>query len=90
MKDPRFTQLAKTLVHHSMKVTSGDKVLVEAFDIPIDFTVELVNVIGAAGGEPIVSTYHQQVMRAVMNNASEGQMKTIGQIERKRMEAVDC
>ena len=34
MKDPRYTKLAKTLVHHSMKVKPGDKVLVEAFDIP--------------------------------------------------------
>ena len=90
MKDPRFSKLAKTLVHHSMEVKPGDKVLVEAFDIPIDFTVELINAIGEAKGEPIVSTYHVQVMRAVMKNATESQMKTIGAIERKRMEAVDC
>ena len=90
MKDPRYAKLAQTLVRHSTKVTPGDKVLVEAFDIPVDFTVELINAIGKAGGEPIVSTYHQQVQRAVINNASPGQMKTIGAIERKRMEAVDC
>lgn len=90
MKDPRYTRLAETLVHHSMQVKKGDKVLVEAFDIPVDFTVELINVIGQAGGEPIVSTYHQQVLRALYNNATESQMKTIGAIERKRMEAVDC
>jgi aminopeptidase len=90
MKDPRFTKLAQTLVHHSMEVKPGDKVLIEAFDIPIDFTVELINAIGAAKGEPIVSTYQVQVMRAVMRNATESQMKTIGSIERKRMEAVDC
>jgi aminopeptidase len=90
MKDPRFTQLARTLVHHSMKVARGDKVLVEAFDIPIDFTAELINVIGQAGGVPVVSTYHQQVLRAMFQNASEDQMKFIGEIERKRMEGVQC
>ncbi len=90
MKDPRFTQLAKTLVHHSMKVARGEKVLVEAFDIPADFTVELVNVIAQAGGVPVVSTYQQQVLRAMYCNATEAQMKFIGEIERKRMEGVQC
>jgi leucyl aminopeptidase (aminopeptidase T) len=42
MKDPRFTQLAKVLVQHSMRVNGGDKVLVEAFDIPSDFVVEMI------------------------------------------------
>jgi aminopeptidase len=90
MKDPRYTQLAKTLVHHSMKVTKGDKVLVEAFDIPTDFTVELINTIGQAGGEPIVSTYNQQVLRAMNQNATPQQMQFIGEVERKRMEGVQC
>jgi aminopeptidase len=90
MKDPRFTQLANTLVHHSMRVTKGDKVLVEAFEIPVDFTCELINVIGQAGGEPIVSTYHQQVLRALYRNSTASQMKFIGEVERKRMEGVQC
>jgi aminopeptidase len=90
MKDPRFTDLAKTLVHHSCRVRSGDKVLIEAFDIPHDFTVELVKTVAAAGGRPIVSTYHQPVLRAMFQNASEEQMCALGQVERARMEAVQC
>jgi aminopeptidase len=90
MKDPRYSDLAKVLVQHSSQVKPGDKVLVEAFDIPTDFTVELIKTIAAAGGVPIVSTYHQQVMRALFNAASEAQMKLIGQVERQRMEAVQC
>jgi aminopeptidase len=90
MKDPRFSQLAKVLVHHSSQVKSGDRVFVEAFDIPTDFTVELIKTVAAAGGLPIVSTYHQQVLRALFNNASEAQMQFIAQIERARMEGVQC
>ena len=90
MKDPRFTELAKTLVHHSCRVKSGDKVLIEAFDIPHDFTVELVKTVAAAGGRPIVSTYQQPVLRAMFQNASEEQMRALGQVERARMEAVQC
>lgn len=42
MKDPRYTQLATVLVQHSMGVQKGEKVLIEAFEIPADFTVELI------------------------------------------------
>jgi len=90
MVDPRFTQLAEVLVRHSARVKAGDKVLIEAFDIPQDFTVVLINTIAKAKGIPVASTYQQQVQRALYRNASDEQMKLIGQIERKRMEAVDC
>ena len=50
MKDPRYSQLADVLVHHSARVKSGDRVLIEAFDIPADFTAELINVIARAKG----------------------------------------
>lgn len=90
MKDPRYTELARTLVHHSCKVQPGDKVLVEAFDIPPEFTVELVRTIASAGGLPVVSTYQQQVMRAVVAAATEAQMRFIAEVEKRRMEGVQC
>jgi aminopeptidase len=90
MKDPRYTRLAELLVNHSIKVQTGDKVLIEAFDIPTDFTTELIRIIAKTGGLPLVSTYHQAVLRALYSAATEEQMKTIGEIERKRMESVQC
>jgi aminopeptidase len=78
------------LVKHSIDLQPGDKVLIEAIDIPTDFTAELIRVIAAQGGLPLVSTYHQAVQRALYMAATEEQMKTIGEIERKRMEAVQC
>jgi aminopeptidase len=90
MNDPRFTELAKVLVNHSCRVKSGEKVLIEAFDIPQDFTIELIKTVAAAGGEPIASTYSVAVQRALYHASSEEQMKTIGRVERARMEAVQC
>lgn len=90
MKDPRYTDLAKVLVHHSCQVKPGDKVLIEAFDIPPDFTVELIKTINAAGGQPIATTYHQPVLRALYHAASEGQMQFIAEVEAKRMAGVQC
>jgi aminopeptidase len=90
MRDPRYTQLAEVLVNHSCEVRRGEKVLVEAFDIPPDFTVELVKTIAKAGGEPVVLTYHQAVMRAMLNAGTEGSLGLIGQVERTRMENVQA
>ncbi len=90
MKDPRYTQLAMLLVRHSIRLAAGEKVLIEAFDIPTDFTAELIRVVADAGGLPLVSTYQQPVLRALYNAATEEQMQTIGGIERARMESVQC
>lgn len=90
MKDPRYTQLADVLVGHSCRLEKGQKVLIEAFDVPADFTVELVKRVAAAGAEPIVSTYQQPVMRAMINAATESQMKFLGSVEAARMSGVDA
>jgi aminopeptidase len=90
MKDPRCKKLAQLLVNHSMEVRSGDKVLIEAFDIPPDFTAELITQVAAAGGMPLVTTYQQPVLRALYQAASQEQMETIGKVEKLRMEAVQC
>jgi len=42
MEDPRQSQLAHLLVNYSTKVKRGDNVLVEAFNIPEEFVIELV------------------------------------------------
>ncbi len=90
MKDPRITELTSLLVRHSMQVRAGEKVLIEAFDIPTDFTVELIRQVESAGGLPLVSTYSPQVLRALVQSASEEQMRFIGQVELARMQGVQC
>jgi aminopeptidase len=90
MKDPRFTDLAKLLVHHSMKLAAGDKVLIEAFDIPPEMTVELVRAVSAAGAVALVSTYQQRVQRALLETATDEQMRLWSAIDRARMQQMDA
>jgi aminopeptidase len=90
MKDPRYTQLAELLVRHSCRIQPGEKVLVEATDIPAEFTVELVRAIAAAGGVPVVETRIGAVTRALLQLASEEQMGLVGGVERGRMEQVQA
>ncbi|MGB7158171.1 MAG: aminopeptidase [Tepidisphaeraceae bacterium] len=90
MKDPRFNQLADLLVHHSCDVQPGENVLIEAFDIPPEFTVELIRAVTKAGGVPLVSTYQQLIQRALFQNATEEQMRLWRDIDRGRMEQMNC
>jgi len=90
MKDPRYGELAKLLVHHSAQVKRGDKVLVEAFDIPTDFTTTLIRAIAEAGGIPLAQTYHDAVRRALQEVGSEAQLELMAEVDRHRMENVQC
>ena len=90
MKDPRLAKLATLLVEHSTAIKPGDTVLIEAFDIPTNFTACLIHAIAQAGGLPMVATHHQEVLRALYQCASDEQMRTIGEIESARMSATQC
>lgn len=86
MSDARFEKLANILVSHSMALKPGDKTLVEAADVPPDMVNALVNRIAAAGALPFVITRQQRVQRTLYRNASEEQMRIIGDWELSLME----
>lgn len=90
MTDPRMTKLADLLVNYSCKVKKGDNVLVEAIDIPHDFTRILVAAIADAGGRPIVWLKSNVVNRALMLSGSEEQWQTIADAEKGLMKKVQC
>lgn len=91
MKDPRITRLAETLVDHSCQLKPGQKVLVEAFDLPDPALVcALVDLITQRGGIPLVSWKSNTVLRSLYKNATVANMELIGRFERDRMAEMDC
>lgn len=88
MIDARWQKLADVLVHHSVRVQPGDKVLIEAFDMPPDFVALLMRTISDAGGIPIAETKTTPVLRALYQNATEEQIRFLAGLERQRMEGV--
>lgn len=90
MFDPRHERLVDVIVQHSCKVKAGEKVLVETFDIPEDFTVLLLRGIRRAGGLPVCLTKQNRVLRELYRQSSEEQMRFWGQIERAQMEGVQA
>lgn len=90
MRDPRVAKLAEILVGHSTQVQPGEKVLMEAYDIPDDVVNTVVDAIAKAGGLPFVSVKRNAVLRALYQNASEEQMRLTGELEQTRMAAMDA
>ena len=90
MADPRYQRLAEIIVHHACAVGDGDKVLIEAFDMPEQFLVVLIDAIAAAGGHPLCVTKSNRVLRALYRNATPEQMQVWGSVEGRQMEQVQC
>lgn len=90
MKDPRVAKLTDVLIGYSTKVQPGEKVLLEAFDIPDDVVTTVVDRIAEAGGLPFVSVKRNNVLRALYLNASEEQMRITGEVELARMTQMDA
>lgn len=90
MTDPRMTKLAETLIRYSCEAKPGDKVLIEAIDIPHEFTTECVRVAASLGAQPLVTLKSNQVNRALMLAGSDAQWNLVADVERLRMENVQC
>jgi len=90
MQDPRFEKLAEMLVNYSCAVKKGERALVEAIDVPHEFTNALVRAISSAGGHPLVLLKSNQVLRQMMLSGSREQWDTIADIEMAQMQKMDC
>ena len=90
MLDPRITKLADVLVNYSCAVKTGDKILIEAIDMPHDFTCECIRVARQAGAVPLVKLDSGRTRRAMMLSGSPEGWDVIADAERLVMERAQC
>lgn len=90
MPDPRLKKYAQVLVNHSTKVKTGEKVLIECFDIPPEVTIAIVEEIFAAGGIPLVENKMNRIQRKLFMHGTDDLFKLAGDCELYRMKQVDC
>ncbi len=90
MLDPRMTKLAETLIGYSTAMKPGEKVLIEAIDIPVEMTCELVRVARKAGADPLVLLKSNRVDRTLRIHGSDSQMDLIAEVEALQMSNVDA
>ena len=87
MHDPRIDQLADLLLDHSCRIEKGEKILIEAFDLPDPSLVcKLVEGAARRGAMPFVTWKSNAVLRSLYRTATEESMKLAGQFERAQME----
>ena len=90
MTDPRYGKLADVLVNYSTKLKKGERVLIDAIDIPDEFTVELMRAVRAIGATPLVEVRHGRVTRELLRGTNEHHAALVRDVEMFRMKKVQA
>ncbi len=90
MLDPRLSQLAENLTSYSTRLKPGEKVLIDAFDVPDEIIVELLRAARERGAIPYVNLNHARVSRELALDATREQMSAHVAIELQRMKSMDA
>jgi aminopeptidase len=90
MTDPRYTQLARLLVEYSTELDKNDRVLIEAFDTPDEFAVELMRLARSAGAVPLIEVRHSRIIREIQRETDDRHAKLVRDLELYRMRRVQA
>lgn len=91
MRDPRLERLAEILIDHSCALQPGDKLLIEAIDLPDTALVcRLVELAADRGATALVTCKDNEILRALYRTATVESMQLAGELERQRMERMDA
>ena len=83
--DPRYMQLAAGLTGFSTSLAKGERVLVDAFDIPDAMVIALIRAVRARGAHPYVQIHRARVTRELSVGAEEAQFSVHADAELARM-----
>ena len=90
MTDPRVRKLADLLINYSCRLKPGERVLLEAIDVPHSFTRAVAESAAKAGGAAVVLLKSNEVNRALMLHGSADSWGLTADVERLQMENVAC
>ena len=82
---PRFSQLAQGLTGFSTNLKKGEKVLIDAFDVPDAMVVALVRAARERGALPFVQLHRARSSRELALGAEEAQYAALSEVELMRM-----
>ena len=90
MTDPRYTKLAELLVNYSTRLKKGEKALIDAIDIPDEFSVELLRAIRRAGAIPLIEVRHGRITREILRETTPDHAALVREVEMFRMKKVQA
>ena len=88
--DPRFTQLADGLTGFSTALKKGEKVLIDAYDVPDPMVIALVRSARARGALPFVQIHRARITRELCLGAEEAQYAAHSEVEFLRIRQMDA
>jgi aminopeptidase len=88
--DPRLTQLADLLTGFSTTLEKGERVLIDAFDVPDAMVVALIRSVRRRGAQPFAMMHHARVTRELMHSAVPAQYSPHAAVELARMKKMQA
>ena len=88
--DPRFTQLADGLTGFSTSLKKGERVLIDAFDVPDAMVIALIRSARKRGALPFVQIHRARVTRELALGAEEAQFESLAAVELARMKQMNA
>ncbi len=90
MSDPRFAKLAEVLTGFSCELKKGERVLIDAYDVPDAFVVALVRAARDRQAIPYVNLQRARITRELLRGATAEQYQITSDIELARMQKMDA
>ena len=90
MSDPRFARLAEVLTGFSTELKKGERVLIDAFDVPDTFVIALIRAARARGAMPYVNVQRSRLTREMLRGAEAAQYETTAEVEMMRMQKMQA
>ncbi len=89
--DPRIQKLAENLIGYSCEVKKGERVMIECIGTSsLPLAKELVKEAYKVGAKPFVEIKDQSVLRQMLLECDEEQLKFMAEYELKRMKGMDA
>jgi aminopeptidase len=88
--DSRITKLAEGLTGFSTSLKSGERVLIDAFDVPDTIIIALIRAARKRGALPYVQVHRARISRELSLGAEEAQFAPHAEVELARMQKMDA
>lgn len=90
MEDPRIEKMARGLLHYSVRLQPGEKILIEVIDAGIPLAQALLKEAYRMKGVPFILVRNKQLDRELMLGAGEDQLRRMARYELAQMKEMDA
>lgn len=90
MKDPRSRKLAEQLIHHSLGLKPGEKLLIVSTDGEWQFTSDLIRAAYDAGALPFLKLKETRLTRELIRGATREQLELMARLDNQLLAEMDA